>query len=63
MGNICQTLPSRRESLSAPCVNAAAAALPAAAAAGAARPARVQGLILVHFSAQLERFLWPRECA
>ena len=37
-------------------------AMEAAAGAGAAAPER-QGLTLVYFSAQLERFLWDRGCA
>ena len=41
--------------------SAAAAAGPAVAAALSA--ATTQGLTLLHFSAQLERFVWDRGCA
>jgi len=53
-GDECKPLPDR---------SAARVAGPAGPPAGAGAWAVGQGLTLVHFSAQLERFVWDRGCA
>jgi hypothetical protein len=44
------------------CPTSTAAAAAARAAADSLRAAAIQGLTLVHFSAQLKRWLWDRGC-
>ena len=63
MGDVAEQGTSARPYHNVPVEPAAAAARAPAAAAACAEAADDQGLTLVHFSAQLERFVWDRGCA